>query len=200
MESLSSLASNRIVKIPGRSVNAMYCSKSIKEAYKTFPNRANIPYSSFYKYISKKLKKPHRLTDLCDYCEHGKKIHQQIKNEARENGSLFDIEDEFDCDRLLNVFQDEHRFFDFRKNVNDLKTNLFHKKIAQRQREVYNSSRKNTEQLENALLIEIDFEQKINIGISPRQLNTEYYAQKQKSLLGYVTFSKYFSLKQTIFH
>jgi hypothetical protein len=184
LESLSSIASNRLVKFGGRYVSAMYCSKSIKEAYRTFPNRSNITFSTFYKYISKKFKKPHRFTDLCDYCEHGKKLHQQIKTEAIVNGCSLNLEDEFDCDRLLNFFEDETKLIDVRKNLYDLKTINFHKIIANRQREVYNKSRNNIEWLENAIVIELDFKQKINIGIGPRQLNTEYYVQKQKSLLG----------------
>jgi hypothetical protein len=80
----------------------------------------------------------------------------------------------------------------FGKKINDLKTILFHKRIANRQREVYNNSRINSELLKNALLIEIDFKQKIIIGHGPRQLNTEYYVQKQKSLLGINNFKKYF--------
>jgi hypothetical protein len=114
MESLSSIASNRLVKIGGRSVSAMYCSKSIKEAYKSFPDRATIPFSTFYKYISKKFKKPHRLTDLCDYCEHGKKLNREIKNEANANG-CFNLEDEFDCESFLDFFKDEAKFLDVRQ-------------------------------------------------------------------------------------
>ncbi len=31
-------------------------------------------FSGFYSKIPKNIKKPHRLTDLCEYCEYGKKL------------------------------------------------------------------------------------------------------------------------------
>lgn len=38
--------------------------------------------------------------------------------------------------------------------------------------------------LKNNILIEVDFKQKIKIGMSPRQVNTEYYNQQDRSCLG----------------
>ena len=45
----------------------------------------------------------------------------------------------------------------------------------------------NEKLLENALLIDIDFKQKIVIGSSPRQISSEYFKNIQKSLLGNVS-------------
>jgi hypothetical protein len=62
---------------------------------------------------------------------------------------------------------------------------LGHRMIASTQRNSYNLQRKNKESLKNQLLIEVDFKQKIAIGISPRQINKEYYTQELRSCLGF---------------
>ena len=43
--------------------------------------------------------------------------------------------------------------------------------------------RKDVNLLKNNILIEIDFKQKILIGTSPRQVNSEYYNQELRGLL-----------------
>ncbi len=62
---------------------------------------------------------------------------------------------------------------------------LGHKMIASSQRSAYNLQRKDKESLKNQILIEVDFKQKIAIGISPRQINKEYYLQELRSCLGF---------------
>ena len=42
----------------------------------------------------------------------------------------------------------------------------------------------NTQLLSDSLLIEIDYKQKIIIGMSPRQTSGEYYKQQQRNFLG----------------
>lgn len=46
------------------------------ELYKTCPLKNQISLSSFTKYLrlSREFKNPKRKTDLCDYCEHSKKL------------------------------------------------------------------------------------------------------------------------------
>jgi hypothetical protein len=44
--------------------------------------------------------------------------------------------------------------------------------------------RKDINLLKKNILIEIDFKKKILIGTSPRQVNSEYYTQELKGLLG----------------
>ena len=68
--------------------------------------------------------------------------------------------------------------------INELIAIQFHRKIAQVQREAYNKMRKDKLLLKDALLIDIDFKQKIVIGSSPRQISSEYFKNIQKSLLG----------------
>lgn len=40
---------------------------------------------TFFKYLKKsgEFKKPHRLTDLCDYCEKGKELKKKIANSLK---------------------------------------------------------------------------------------------------------------------
>ena len=71
----STPASNRFLR--KLKVCAMYRHFSIRNHYKTFvgpPRKEKLSYSSFYKYMIKKYKKPHRLTDMCKWCEKNKVI------------------------------------------------------------------------------------------------------------------------------
>jgi hypothetical protein len=52
------------------------------------------------------------------------------------------------------------------------------------QRITYNNQHKNSDLIRGKIFIVIDFKQKILIGMSPRQVNDEYYNQKQRSCLG----------------
>jgi len=62
---------------------------------------------------------------------------------------------------------------------------LGHRMIASTQRNSYNLQRKNKESLKKQIMIEVDFKQKIAIGISPRQVNKEYYTQELRTCLGF---------------
>lgn len=64
---------------------------------------------------------------------------------------------------------------------NQYATIEFHKNIAKSQRKAYNAHRTDVEGLRNKVLIEADFKQKITIGLSPRQINSEYYNQMSNS-------------------
>ena len=48
---------------------------------------------------------------------------------------------------------------------------IFHKNVAYFQRQAFNDQHKIKEKLRNKILLEIDFKQKIVIGLSPRQVN-----------------------------
>ena len=67
IESNSAVASNRYLKKLGTCV--FYRNISIKASYENFKGKEMISYSGFYKHMQKKYKKPHRFTDLCEYCE-----------------------------------------------------------------------------------------------------------------------------------
>jgi hypothetical protein len=71
--------------------------------------------------------------------------------------------------------------------IDDLKAYeaiLFHKNVAHCQRTAYKQHHKFVEELEGKILIEIDFKQKIVIGMSPNQISSEYYEQTMRSCLG----------------
>ena len=61
---------------------------------------------------------------------------------------------------------------------------LFHKNLARSQRQAYNKQHKNYEYLEEKILIEIDYKQKMILPMSPRQVNAEYYKLQQRICLG----------------
>lgn len=52
---------------------------SISETYQKFESKNELCFKTFYSYVGKEFKKPHRLTDLCDYCEQGIKIKKKSK-------------------------------------------------------------------------------------------------------------------------
>lgn len=59
-----------------------------------------------------------------------------------------------------------------------------HKNVSDIQRVAYNTQRKDQLSLKKQILIEVDFKQKIVIGLSPRQINKEFYSQETRSCLG----------------
>ena len=61
---------------------------------------------------------------------------------------------------------------------------MFHKNVAHCQRLAYNEQHKSVESLFGKILIEVDFKQKIVIGMSPRQISSEFYDQIMRSCLG----------------
>ena len=61
---------------------------------------------------------------------------------------------------------------------------MFHKNVARCQRIAYNLHHTKEEFLNNKILIEIDFKQKICIGLSPRQVSSEYFNQVLRTCLG----------------
>ena len=103
---------------------------------------------------------------------------------------------EFDPERLKTYFENllneamtEERKDELRliiESLNEYIIVLGHQEVARVQRESYNFQRKSKEILRNNLLIEMDFKQKIAIGLSPEQANREFYKQELKSCLGKV--------------
>jgi len=60
-----------------------------------------------------------------------------------------------------------------------------HRSNADRQRKSYNMQKKNTSFLKNKLLIELDYKQKIIVGLSPRHINREFFELEQRVFLGF---------------
>jgi hypothetical protein len=74
IEEFSSIAANRFLK--KLDTNALYCNISLVEAFMKFETELlpKLSFSTFYKYVGNQFKKPHRFSDLCEYCEHYKVI------------------------------------------------------------------------------------------------------------------------------
>jgi hypothetical protein len=193
LEKISSPSSNRSIKVKNKGlVNVRYLNCSFKESYRSFEYKNIISLSSFLSFIPPEFKKPHRLTDLCNYCEYKRDIINNLKNLADLND--FNSMEFFQESNISNL-DIVKNFFNCDKRTDECKTQAmkmlkqlniidFHRKIAETQREAYNKMRKDKSLLREAILIDFDFKQKIVIGISPRQTNDEYYKQKLRSLLG----------------
>lgn len=68
----SSLAANRFLKL--QNTDARYRNKTLTDDFSSFKLNDYLSFSSFYKYMPKCIKKPHRKTDLCIYCQTNKVI------------------------------------------------------------------------------------------------------------------------------
>jgi hypothetical protein len=217
MESLSNTASCKTVKIgkyaeristelhkPKRidtTYEAVrYRQTTIKEAWKLFIERRqhdkkmkSIPFTTFYKKIDKRFKKPFQLTDLCDYCEMGKNLQKELKAYIRENKLSFN--EEYTINNLsmfFNKLNENSPSFDknnelklepILEKIKDLRSIEYHKSIADRQRLSYNKQRKDIDFLEGKILIDIDFKEKIILGKSPRQLNSYFFDNDKKKVI-----------------
>lgn len=190
----------------GEVQNARYLEDGISELYKKFYFSNELGRSTFYKYVKKsgEFKNPFRWTDICDYCEKGNHLRDKIKKSFKlfqyDKNSLFDIKNiikdfELVAFELKNQENPESENFEENKTrlelVKDLLTYLkdyevilFHKNIAKAQRIAYNKHRTSVDELKNKIMIEVDFKQKIVVGMSPRQVNGEYYTQISRSCLG----------------
>lgn len=115
LEGLSSVSSHQTVVTRTRDYNGdkelipirnMTC--PVSEAYITFPYQKSLSLSSFHKYVEKQFKKPKRLTDLCQYCEHYKALKRFITikaSEAEYFDENFNNPEEFDTKNLLQFFE-----------------------------------------------------------------------------------------------
>ncbi len=84
--------------------------------------------------------------------------------------------------------------------LNKIKLLDYHYSIATLQRRSYVELKNNIK--DDQIFIEIDFKQKIRIGMSPRQINSEYFKQQLRFVLGiglyYKKYSKIESLNVNI--
>ena len=195
---LSQVASNRLISKKndksGEKEAVRYLNCTLKEAYRSFKDKDSISFSTFRRCIEKKYKKPHRLTDLCRYCEHGHSLTKRINKNATDKKyyqhDLLEIDDtklDLNTTSMMNFFKSIPQTEDTVKTqskIKELMSIQFHRKIANIQRESYNKMRKDPDTLKDTILIELDFKQKIIIGKSPRQVSTEYFNPIQKTLLG----------------
>ncbi len=148
----------------------------------------------------------YRLTDLCEYCEKGRDLKKKINKflqdenyEFKDNDDIKLIEKHFfekaqnlHTEILITLELEVREILELNYNkykmvvqdIKDYQTILFHQNIARSQRSAYNNYLKNSKDLKNKILIEIDFKQKFLIGMSPRQVSREFYNQIFRSCLG----------------
>ena len=130
-----------------------------------------------------------------------KKIGKVLKDD------LFENDQNYDYDKIIDIYeqkklkirneissadktkqQDLQSSYDKYKclvqDIKDYQQILFHENVARAQRIAYKNDHESIRQLKETLLIELDFKQKIVIGMSPRQVNKEYYQQQIRSCLG----------------
>ena len=69
-------------------------------------------------------------------------------------------------------------------NLENYESILFHKNVGKIQKMAYNEHLNVVSKLNGKILIELDFKQKIIVGLSPRQISNEYYKQIIRSCLG----------------
>ena len=151
-----------------------------------------------------------RLTDLCHYCEKYVELRRQISQMIKHE---YKVQESYNFDEIMKHFKEKaitvknalndppthckllHEILieNYNKYENavtnfedfeDFEAINFHKNVVQIQIDTYNVQHKDYKILNNKILIEVDFKQKFVIGLSPRQINSEFYNQLQRSCLG----------------
>jgi hypothetical protein len=94
-----------------------------------------------------KLKKPHRFSDLCDYCEYNRELKNDIVREANvlNYQNLTDSEpvdlEEFK-EYLITIDTYDVNIDETISKINKSQVIDYHKMVAKRQRDAYNKMRK----------------------------------------------------------
>jgi hypothetical protein len=159
-------------------------------------------FKTFYKYkkLNNFYKKPHGLTDLCEFCEEARKLYIRIAIKLQDypnykSKSVIDVPD------LIKFFKKEYNEMNRHSTetekiqeltsiisqLKDLEAMFIHKKVAKSQRAAYQFQRNSKEFLKDKILIDVDYKQKIVVGKGPRQVNADYYKQAgaQRTCLGF---------------
>ena len=196
LENQSEIASNRTIKIDNELVYVRYMKISISEAYRIFKRKDQLSLSAFFSYVSNKFKKSQRLSDLCEYCELGKQLKKELallafnlnfvsNNEYKINLKSESLDFSYTLlNNFLNGLPHSEQQEKGLENIKKLELIKFHYQIAKRQRKSYKNMLNNKKLFDDSIIIEMDYKQKILIGMSPRQVSGEFYRQQQRSLLG----------------
>lgn len=191
LQSNSSIAANRMLKRGNKQVR--YLNNPVNHVYNNFHRNNEISLSTFYKYVGPEFKTATRFSDLCDFCELFNSKSTEILLAANTLGfhEITNLKQVnlYQFKEFLSQFTENHDSFELIKktisDIRDCEALEYHKSIAKRQRESYNNMKNDTLLLKNSILIELDFKQKIVIGLGPRQCSTDYYNQVQRSFLGF---------------
>jgi hypothetical protein len=203
----SNIASNKLVVNKdvndidfNESVPVRYLISNQMDLYNQFPLRDQLNRTTFVRYLksSGEFKSPHRWTDVCDHCEKAKKIKQEIIQNLKKIQYVYEgvlsIKDV--CSFLvqeknklaIEIAKEDTPGKRERLNVvihlceqvKDYKVLEFHQTVAKCQREAYNDNR-TIDKLRGKILIEVDFKEKIAIGLSQRQTGYEWFQQTANS-------------------
>ena len=89
IESMSNFAANRTVKSQyltkdkeKEDLPVINRTATLHSLYESFQHNHKLSFSSFNKYKSKRLKKPHRQSDVCEYCSVGKSLEKTLVEKA----------------------------------------------------------------------------------------------------------------------
>jgi hypothetical protein len=94
-------------------VTVQYLNATKSECYNTFEHKDQMAFETFRRSIPNNFKKPHRETDLCEYCEYGNRLKNRIIEfaqfcylipNASDRNNYFKLHKEFDSKKMLSFF------------------------------------------------------------------------------------------------
>lgn len=187
-------ASNRVVKRgEDQYLPVRYLSENKIETWKSFPFKYFMSRSTFYNYLlkDKQYKKPFRLTDLCDYCLWAKYVKKEMNTICKSIEGYTDFSEPENLlkhflalKRNLTCMDHKNEIQIYIETIQDYLIVLEHQDVARRQRDTYNRHRNDIDFLRKNVIIDVDYKQKIQHGMSPEQPNYEFYQMQFKCFLG----------------
>lgn len=110
LEQKSTVASNRLVHVEKELVHVRYLEERQIELYKKFPDNDRVKKTTFHNYLAKSriFKKPHRLTDLCEYCEKLRTIIVDL-NKGLANYGYKRVETGIDAENAKSILRDKRQ-------------------------------------------------------------------------------------------
>ena len=195
MEERCTIAANRfLIK---EEANAFNRHESLRSCYNSFADNNKLSLSAFINNMANKFKKPHRMSDLCETCEQGKFLFKALERDTDKIDlkqlQVVNVDSNLDkLERYLNHLKLQGNENELMQDCESplkliayLKEVQFHRCIVNMQKNSYNSMKSDVNLLKGAIVIDLDFKQKVVIGDSPRMMSGEYYERQQRSLLGF---------------
>lgn len=144
------------------------------ELYQTFPLRDQISYKTFLKYRDPCFKQTSKKSDMCDYCDDGKKARKsmaQLRSDFNvpEDDTLADIVSKFDEDHALSMA------------AASILQAQEHRELAITQKDVYNIH--TTDPQPGELTIDLDWKQKGYLPIADVETCGNFYGRSQVAVI-----------------
>jgi len=137
---------------------SLYCKTSAEN------NWPNLSESSFRKYLPKEIKVAKKATDLCPYCEEGKKAEKKL------SGNLF-------------MSEEEWKIWNHKKEIYTI-----HRNYATKQRESFENQIKDL--VIGEAIVLFDFKENIKLGGGPREISQVFFNKSQRTILGVCLITK----------